>query len=63
MTRLIFVAWLFSLGLAFHLGWWGRHRLTQRIKADAMRAVNEAMKLNATPTVIAQMRSSYWEAL
>lgn len=63
MNRIIFVGWLFSLALAFHLGWWGRHRLTQRIKRDALRAINEAQSLNASPSVIAKMWYAYLESM
>ncbi len=63
MTRLIFVGWLFSLGAAFHLGWWGRHRLTQKIKKDCLRAIEEAQSLNASPSVIRKMWFAYLESM
>ena len=49
--------------LAFHCGWWGRHRLTTKIKAQALKAIADAHVSGASPDMLVKIRQAYWNML
>jgi hypothetical protein len=49
--------------VVFHCGWWGRHRLTQKIKSQALFNLDQARALNATPEMLKKIQQAYWDML
>lgn len=63
MNRILFVVWLVSLAVAFHLGWWGRWRMNQRLKRVAEDQMRKAKSEGAKEMILYGIMSSYWGAL
>lgn len=63
MIRLYLVGYLVSLAIAFHLGWWGRWRMNQKLKERAKEEMDKAREGGASQFMLQGIMASYWEAL
>ena len=63
MNRIALVGWLISLAVAFHLGWWARWRMNQKLKKQAIEEMEKARAGGASEFMARSVQATYWEAL
>lgn len=61
--RLLIPVWLMSLAGAFHLGWWGRWRINQKLKKTGTANIENIRSAGGSHMLMNSVLMKYWEML